>query len=414
LTHKEFQLSLEKMTTQKKLFWVAVLYFAEGFPLGMVYDFLPVYFRQHSISLKEIGLLSLLGLPWTLKFLWAPAIDLWGQRRHWMVTCQVGLALVLVTIPLFGLTQIHLVLWFLLLCIPVLSATQDIAIDAYTIELMEKEEMGRANGVRVTAYRIALMTMGGLLAVAGWMGWTTAFVMGAVCLIIASVICSRASDSMTGRIKIQSTQNIKVRMIEVTWGAFQKFLSRPGFLFVMLFILLFKLGDMAMGPMIKPFWVDRSFTAAQIGMVSVTFGVAMTTLGALLGGFLTDRWGIFHALWILGLAQAFSNLLYAVAASLPTSVPLIYTASIVESFTGGLGTGPFLAFLMSICDKQHAATQYALLSALFGLTRVVSGTFSGFAAEQFGYASYFAITFFLSFPAFALLPWVKQWTKAGS
>jgi PAT family beta-lactamase induction signal transducer AmpG len=402
------------MTTREKLFWVAVLYFAEGFPLGIVYDFLPVYFRQHSISLKEIGLLSLLGLPWTLKFFWAPAVDLWGQRRHWMLTCQVGLALILLIIPLFGLTQIHWVLWFLLLCIPIFSATQDIAIDAYTIELMEKKEMGRANGVRVTAYRVALMTMGGLLAVAGWMGWYTAFVMGAICLIIAGIICSQASDSLTGRIKIPNAQSIQSRMIEVTWGAFQKFLYRPGFFFVMLFILLFKLGDMAMGPMIKPFWVDRSFTVAQIGMVSVTIGVAMTVLGALLGGFLTDRWGIFHALWILGLAQAFSNLLYAVAASLPTSILLIYTASIVESFTGGLGTGPFLAFLMSICDKQHAATQYALLSAMFGLARVISGTFSGFGAEQFGYATYFTLTFFLSFPAFALLPWVKQWTRAKS
>ena len=402
------------MTTQKKLFWVAVLYFAEGFPLGIVYDFLPVYFREHSISLKEIGLLSLLGLPWTLKFFWAPAIDLWGQRKHWMIACQIGIALVLMTIPLFGLTQIHLLLWFLLLCVPFFSATQDVAIDAYTIELMEKQEIGRANGVRVTAYRIALMAMGGLLAIAGWMGWSAAFMMGTLSMIITAVICSRASDSMTGRVRMSGGQTMKARLVEVTWGAFHKFWVRPGFLFIMLFILLFKLGDMAMGPMIKPFWVDRAFTPVQIGMVSVTLGVAMTTVGALLGGFLTDRWGIFHALWILGLAQASSNLLYAVAASLPTSVPLIYTASIVESFTGGLGTGPFLAFLMSICDKQHAATQYALLSALFGLTRVVSGTFSGFAAEHFGYSAYFTATFFLAFPAFALLPWVKQWTKPNS
>jgi PAT family beta-lactamase induction signal transducer AmpG len=331
-----------------------------------------------------------------------------------MIACQIGIALLLMTIPFFGLTEIHLILWFLLLCIPLFSATQDIAIDAYTIELMEKQEMGRANGVRVTAYRIALMVMGGLLAIAGWMGWSTAFMMGTLSMMITAAICFRASDSMTGRIRMPSSQNMKARLVEVTWRAFHKFLARPGFLFVMLFILLFKLGDMAMGPMIKPFWVDRAFTPAQIGMVSVTLGVAMTTLGALLGGFLTDRWGIFHALWILGLAQAFSNLLYAVAASLPTSVPLIYTASVVESFTGGLGTGPFLAFLMSICDKQHAATQYALLSALFGLTRVVSGTFSGFATEHLGYATYFAATFFLAFPAFALLPWVKQWTKPNS
>ncbi len=400
------------MTTRTKLYWVAVLYFAEGFPLGLVSDFLPVYFRQHSISLREIGLLSLIGLPWTLKFLWAPAIDLWGERKRWMIACQIGIALTLMAIPLFDPTQMHLALWALLLCLPLFSATQDVAIDAYTIELMQPHEMGRANGVRMAAYRVALMSMGGLLAVAGWMEWYAGFVVGALCMALTAVICARADDRLTGRVRTPSSLGLKERAIEVTLGAFRQFSAKPGFLFVMLFILLFKLGDMAMGPMIKPFWVDRGFTTAQIGLVSVTIGVAMTTIGALLGGFLTDRWGIFKALWILGLAQAGSNLLYALAAALPTSVPLIYSASIVESFTGGLGTGPFLAFLMSICDKKHAATQYALLSALFGLTRVISGSGSGFAVEQMGYGFYFLLTFFLAFPAYLLLPWVKQWSAS--
>jgi len=402
----------QPMTTRTKLLWVAALYFAEGFPLGLVSDFLPVYFRQHSISLKEIGLLSLIGLPWTLKFLWAPAIDLWGERKRWMIVCQIGVALSLLALSQFDPARMSPALWALLLCLPLFSATQDIAIDAYTIELMQPHEMGRANGVRMAAYRVALMSMGGLLAVAGWMGWTAGFVIGALCMVLTAVICARADDRLTGRVRTPSSLGLKEQAVEVTVGAFRQFLARPGFLFVMLFILLFKLGDMAMGPMIKPFWVDRGFTPAQIGLVSVTIGVGMTTLGALLGGFLTDRWGIFKALWILGLAQAGSNLLYAVAASVPTSVPLIYSASILESFTGGLGTGPFLAFLMSICDKRHAATQYALLSALFGFTRVVSGSVSGFGADQMGYSAYFLLTFFLAFPAYLLLPWLKPWTQS--
>jgi PAT family beta-lactamase induction signal transducer AmpG len=409
------------MTLQKKLFWIAVLYFAEGFPFGIIYDFLPVYFyKAGQISLREIGLLSLLGLPWTLKLLWAPAVDLWGERRHWMIGCQIGMVLTLMAIPLFDPARLHLMLWVLLFCLPLFSATQDVAIDAYTIELMERHELGRANGVRVAAYRVALMTTGGLLVVAGWLGdspdepyWFASFAVGALCLALAALICSRATDRFTGRVVLTGVHNLKARAVEVTVGAFNQFYAKPGFLFVMLFILLFKLGDMAMGPMVKPFWVDRGFTLAQIGTVTVTIGVLLGTLGAFLGGFLTDRWGIFHALWILGLAQAFSNLFYAFAASMPTSVSFIYTASIVESFSGGLGTGPFLAFLMSLCDKRHAATQFALLSALFGLTRVVSGVFSGFAVEEMGYASYFIVTFFLAFPAFLLLPWVKPWTPSA-
>lgn len=405
----------EPMTTRTKLLWVAALYFAEGFPLGLVYDLLPVYFRAHGVSLRVIGLLSLIGLPWTLKFLWAPAVDVWGERRRWMIGCQIGMAFVLMVVPFLDPSPPNWLFWTLLFCLPLFSATQDIAIDAYTIELIDPHEMGRANGIRMAAYRVALMSMGGLLAVAGWSsiggGWTTAFFLGALCLILLALISSRAGDRLTGRLPVEASSDLLGRMIEATAGAFRQLWAKPGFLIVMLFILLFKLGDMAMGPMIKPFWVDRGFTPAQIGLVSVTIGVAMTTLGALTGGWLADRWGIFGALWILGLAQAGSNLLYAAAAWLPASTPLIYTASVVESFTGGLGTGPFLAFLMNICDKRHAATQYALLSALFGLTRVVSGTVSGVTAQQLGYASYFLLTFFLSFPAYLLLPWVKPWAQ---
>ena len=399
------------MTLRRKLYWISVLYFAEGFPFGIVYDFLPVYFREHSVSLREIGLLSLIALPWTLKFLWAPAIDLWGQRRDWMVISQAGVIVALVIIPFFDPAQITLALWVVMLSIPIFSATQDVAIDAYSIEMMERSEMGRANGLRNAFYRIALMISGGLLAIAGWIGWRMAFGFAALVMMMTIVLCSQATDRRTNRVVLPKGPDLRRRAFDVTLGAFRSLSSRPGFAAVMVFILLFKLGDMAMGPMIKPFWVDRGFTPAQIGFVSVTIGVAMTTIGALIGGFLTDRWGIFNSLWILGLAQAFSNLIYSAAATLSVSVPLIYTASVLESFTGGLGTGPFLAFLMTICDKQHAATQYALLSALFGLTRVLSGTFSGFGVEQMGYSVYFMATFLLSMPAFLLLPWIKPWTS---
>ena len=179
------------------------------------------------------------------------------------------------------------------------------------------------------------------------------------------------------------------------------------------FVLTFKLGDMAIGPMIKPFWVDRQFTPVQIGLVPGTFGVVATIGGALIGGSLTSRWGIFRALWVLGIFQAVSNLVYAAAAALPPNTALMYVASMVESFCGGLGTAPFLAFLMSICSKAHAATQYALLSALFGLTRALSGVFSGVATEGMGYAAYFTATFFLAWPAFLWLPWVKDWAGDG-
>ncbi len=411
------------MTTKNKLFWVGLLYFAEGFPFGLIIDAFPVYFRTHGVSLKEIGLLSLVGLPWTLKFLWAPAVDLFGKRRHWIVGCQLLLGATLLLLISLPAGEVSTSLWILMIALATFSATQDIAIDAYTIELLDPKEMGSANGVRVTTYRIALIAAGGLfVAAAGFIGWKAAFTSAAGLLFISAVWSSRAPEG-TAPAKPVSSSSVQVNplkvgpsaknygapLVEAVWTPLKQFWDRPGFLWVALFVLLFKLGDMAMGPMVKPFWVDRQFTPVQIGMVPGTLGVASTIAGALLGGALTSRWGIFRALWILGAAQAVSNLFYAAAAALPPSLPMMYTASVVESFTGGLGTAPFLAFLMSICDKGHAATQYALLSALFGLTRSVSGAFSGIATEHLGYVTYFVATFFLAWPAFALLPWVKRW-----
>ncbi|MCS6925194.1 MAG: MFS transporter [Candidatus Binatia bacterium] len=395
------------LSTRTKLRWVAVLYFAEGFPFGLLFDALPVYFRSRGVSLVDIGLLSLAGLPWTLKFLWAPAVDLWGRRRSWIVTCQVLLALHLCFWLLHDPTD--RVLWVFLVLFAVCSATQDIAIDAYTIELLDEEELGPANGVRVSTYRVALICAGGVfVALAGLIGWHPAFATAAIALASIALISSRAPRDVPLR---PACASWAAALEHAVVGPVLDFWRRPGVLYVMLFILTFKLGDMTLGPMVRPFWVDRNFTPLQIGVVPGTIGVVSTIVGALFGGRLTKTLGLFHALWILGMAQAVSNLVYAAAAALPPSDLLMYSASVIESFCGGLGTAPFLAFLMSSCDKARAATQYALLSALFGLTRAISGAISGWAAQSMGYATYFTATFFLAWPAFILLPWVKRWIE---
>lgn len=392
--------------TQTKFFWVGVLYFGEGFPFGLLLDAYPVYFRLHGVSLTQIGLLSLIGLAWTLKWMWAPAVDLWGERRTWIVGCQVLLSLGILCSVFLDPTHIGILTWLLLFLLAFGSATQDVAIDAYSIQLLKRKELGPGNGIRVMTYRIALIVSGGLfLAAGGFFGWLPAFLFaGALLGGSALFIFWRLPQPMPySRIQGHSAR-------ERVLTSFSELIRRRGFMIVAFFILTFKLGDMALGPMIRPFWVDRGFTPVQIGMIPGTIGVIMTILGALGGGVFTAKWGIYKAMWVLGLAQAASNLMYVLVAARESSEGLMYSASIVESFCGGLGTAPFLAFLMSICNKSFAATQYALLSALFGLTRVVAGSFSGIAADQFGYTTYFAITFVLAFPALALLPFIKQWT----
>jgi PAT family beta-lactamase induction signal transducer AmpG len=411
------------MTLRRKLGWVAVLYFAEGMPFGVVKEVLPVYFRVHGVSLTEIGFLSLLGLPWTLKVAWSPLVDRYGERRHWMTACLVTLCFLAALIPFFDPAAPSPALWGLLLAFTIASATQDVAIDAFTIGLLEPGEEGDANGVRVTGYRVALIaTGGGLVLLAGFLGWRLAFLLASGVFGVLAVRAWNAPSVMAAAVGRSQ------------WvAALRRWLLQPGAAAVFLFVLLYKLGDAAMGPMVKPFWLDRGLGASEVGLVSTSVGVLATVAGALAGGHLTSRWGIFHGLWVLGLAQALSNLGYATVAWADPAAPatmigsladlpgalleparaMIYAASLLESFTGGLGTAAFLSFLMHVCEKQHAAVQYALLTAVFALSRDVAGAASGWATTRLGYADYFLLSFALAFPAYGLLPVVRTWIHDG-
>jgi PAT family beta-lactamase induction signal transducer AmpG len=467
---------------RSKLFWVGILYFAQGFPLGIFYDVLPVHFRQEGVELWKIGFMSLLGLAWTLKFLWAPAIDHYRHHRRWMFTVDLAMGAVMLVFAAhsgFGPW-----VWVAVGLFTLFSATNDIAIDGYTIEFLHKDEMGRANGLRIGFYRVGMLTAGVVLILSDWLGWAGTYLVAAGLFAAFALTCLRAPAEkavhrprsvrlitelrtllahpgalatvvlfLLGALWLVNRSTGWSGQVEGFWwyaiatgavvvgtgvlrppqekalmdrpvsegplfGTLLGMLQRPGMAAVIAFILLFKLGDAAMGFMVKPFWVDAGFSASQIGLVSVNLGLALSIAGGIAGGWVTDRVGIYHALWTLGLAQAVSNLGYAwaatvipvggTAAALPSAqVALMYGASAVESFTGGLGTGAFLAFLMAIVNKQHAATEYALLSSVFALSRSLAGWAGGFGAEGMGYGPYFLLTFFLAFPAYLLLPWAK-------
>jgi PAT family beta-lactamase induction signal transducer AmpG len=474
---------------RSKLFWVALLYFSEGFPLGVFYELFPVYFRQQGVDLRSIGLLSLLGLAWTLKFLWAPAVDHYRHHRLWMAAVDLamgGVLLVFATLAGFGPW-----VWAAIGLFTVLSATNDVAIDGYTIELLDRDELGLANGVRIALYRVGMLASGFVLVLSDWIGWPGAFACAAAILAACAIAVLFAPRERAIDRPPDTTLAVELRRIltdpklltvvlafalgvlwlvdgatkwsqaypplwsiafgtavaalAVGWiggrgvraepaadatrgpmfGALMELAARPYIWPVLLFILIFKLGDASMGFMVKPFWVDAGFTATEIGLVSVNIGLGLSIAGGIAGGWYTDRAGIFKALWVLGLFQALSNVGYAVAAWLlpygPGASPelwhraVLYSASAAESFTGGLGTAAFLAFLMAIVDKRHSATEYALLSSVFALSRSVAGWASGHGAEAMGYAPYFLLTFFLSFPAYLLLPWVRRmlaWSDA--
>jgi PAT family beta-lactamase induction signal transducer AmpG len=386
------------MRLRRTLAWVAVLYFAEGLPFGIAYDVWPVYFRVHGVSLKDIGLMSLLSLPWTWKMLWAPLVDRWGARQQWITACLAALAVATLLIIPHDAAHPSWFLWAVLAAFTAASATQDIAIDAWAVDVSTPESSGAINGVRVSAARIALLVGGGgVLFLAGTTGWTPLWIaLAALFLVLAAAVWA------SPRVHLDPSE----RRNPV--GPVLRWLLRWEMVPVLLFVLLFKLGDSLLGRMVKPFWVDRGYSLKEIGLISVTLGVALTIAGALTGGWFVKRYGIFRALLWLGIAQAVTNLGYAAVAEFALPRESIYAASLLESFTQGLGTSAFLSFLMNLCEREHAATQYALLSALFALSRDVGGAFSGIAVERFGYGPFFAFTAMVSVPALLLLPLVRS------
>lgn len=385
--------------SRRKLGIVAFLYFVQGAPPAILWEVLPVYFRIQGLSLRLIGGLRLLELPYSLKVLWSPLVHRYGDRRCWVMACMIGIAGAVALLPFIDLGRSVGLVLVVLLAFTTLSATQDIAIDSYTVRLVDREEEGAANGVRASAYRVALVALGGgLILLAAVVSWTVLYVAAAGVFLLLGVSVTRVP-------RLDLSPEARQRWL----GGFVGWIGTWRAIPLLLFVLCYKLGEFAIGPMVKPFWVDQGRTLFEIGLIPTTLGIVLSVAGALLGGAFISRYGTFHGIWALGLLQAFSNLGYAAVAWADLGRLGLYGASVFESFSGGLGTAAFLAFLMNVCEKEHATIQYALLSSTFSLSgRLVSGI-SGIGAERFGYGDYFGLTFLLSLPAYLLLPWVKGW-----
>ena len=392
---------------KKNLGIVALLYFIQGAPAAILWEVLPVYFRLHGVSLRAIGGLRLLELPYSLKVFWSPLVHRYGDRRLWVTGCTLGIAGVLFTLPWLDVAGVGWIVLGLILGLTTLSATQDVAIDSYSVGLISREEEGVANGVRASAYRVALVCFGGGLVFLGALfQWNLLFSLAAVVFVLLAISILRVP-----RLSLPLQAREHWLQGFVVWAATWKVIP------LVLFVLTYKLGEFAIGPMIKPFWVDygkaiwpvREELMFQIGLFPTTFGIILSVAGALAGGVFISRYGIFHGVWMLGLLQAVSNLGYSLVEWLDLGRFGLYGASMFESLSGGLGTAAFLALLMNVCEKEHATVQYAFLSSIFSLTGRLVGGISGLGAEKYGYGNYFAITFLLSLPAYLMLPWVKAW-----
>jgi PAT family beta-lactamase induction signal transducer AmpG len=394
------------LSSRLKMLVVFVLYFAEGVPFGFVYTTLSFYLRSRGVPLEQIGILGLLGLAWSLKVLWSPLADRFGSRAAWLVPAQAVIVITMLGLAYIAAAPVTLAFWVLVGLLCLASATQDLAVDAYTIDLLDTQELGMANGIRIGAYRVGLIASGGgVLILSDLIGWNATFVgVGVIMAALAVTVLAcgpfhlprpAAPAAAGGRGAFQQIkESVKGLMVHPHMGV------------IIVFILTYKAGDALLGTMVSAFWRDLGFSGTQFGVASITVGKLPAIAGGLLGGFLTARWGIGRALWVLGALQACSILGYW-AAALPGSWHgTIYLATLGESLAGQMGSAAFMAFLMCLCDKRFSASHYAFFSMLFGLSGGVCRYLGGWLAGSFGYATFFFLSFLAAWPAFALLPWV--------
>jgi MFS transporter, PAT family, beta-lactamase induction signal transducer AmpG len=278
-------------------------------------------------------------------------------------------------------------------------------VDAYTIDLLETEELGMANGIRIGAYRVGLIAAGGgVLILSDLVGWSATFV--GVAVIMAALVLTVVAFSPFRMKRPEIARTPAGQGFGQIKESVRGLMRHPHMGVIIVFILAYKAGDAFLGAMVSPFWRDMGFSGTQFGVASIIMGKFPAIAGGFLGGFLTARWGISRALWVLGIFQAISILGYWAAALPGTWRYTIYLATLGDNLAGQMGSAAFMAFLMCLCDKRFSASHYAFLSMLFGLSARLCGYVGGWAAAYLGYATFFFLSFLIAWPAFALLPWV--------
>jgi PAT family beta-lactamase induction signal transducer AmpG len=404
---------------------VGALGFASGLPYMLVTDGIAFWLADAEVPLGQIGLLGLVTMPYALKFLWAPLLDHYpapglgalGRRRGWLVALQVACAAALAALALTGPQSEGAGEWRWLpfavfgLSLSVISASLDIVVDAYRTDALPNRAYGPGASVYVAGYRVASMAGGSLLfLLAARAGWPAAFMCMCVLMGLTLVATLLSSEPVTRGAPATLREALvgPLRSFACAWGAWI-----PA---VIIFVLLYRLPDLAGSRMVAPLLKERGYTLEEIALVRQHLGFAVTIVGALAGGWIVARIGIARCLLVFGILQAASNGAYALLASSPHSMQHFALAVVVENGCNGLVAATFTAYLMSLCDHRYSAAQYALLSGLMFLGGNIATAASGFIAERSGMASYYWITVVAGLPGIAMVPlmlWVRRRRDAG-
>ena len=400
-----------RIFSQPKMAVLLALGFSSGLPLFLTSRTLQAWMTKEGVDLTTIGLFSMVALPYSLKFLWAPILDRYvppflGRRRGWLVITQ---ALLLVAIAAMSLHNPRLGLQALAvnaLLIAFFSASQDIAVDAYRADILREREMGAGAGAYVIGYRIALIVVGSLaLVLADQMPWPAVYLLLSVLMLVGMVTAFLAPEPVLTDAPPQT-------LAEAVALPFKEFFQRRGALsgaVVLLFIVLYKYADGIANNMATPFLLQTGFTQTEIGVVLGGVGIFATIVGVVAAGWFIARAGINRSLWIFAILQAVSNLAYYVLAMIGNDRTAMVATILIENFCVGLVTAGMLAFMMSVTNKRFSATQFALLSSLAAASRDVLVAPAGKLAETLGWPGFWLLSVAAIIPAMVLLPFVAPW-----
>jgi PAT family beta-lactamase induction signal transducer AmpG len=398
--------------TSRKVVVLTLLGFSSGLPLYLTGRTLQAWMRVEGVDLTTIGLFSLVALPYSLKFAWAPLTDRFvppflGRRRGWLLITQIALLVAIAAMALQNPRAGLQLLAVNALVIALFSATQDVVVDAYRTDVLEGREVGPGSAAWVLGYRAALIATGALAFIlADRIPWPLVY------LVLAGLVLIGIGATLFG--PEPAGRGAPETLAQAVVLPFGEFFSRAGGArgaLVLLFVVLFKFPDYLAASIATPFLLDTGFSQTEIGAIQGGLGIAVTMAGAVGGAALVARLGINRSLWVIGLLQAISNLGYYLLAIAGKQHWLLVTAVVVENFCAGLVATGFIAFLTSLCNPRFSATQFALLSSLMGVSRDVLVAPAGAVTEAVGWPAFFLITLAAALPGLLLLPVFAPWNR---
>jgi len=379
-----------------------------GLPLLLTMGVLQAWMTEEKVDLTWVGMITLVQIPYSWKFLWAPALDrfippLLGRRRGWLLVAQALLAVSIASLGFSDPARHPVAMVASAILVAFFSATQDVVVDAYRREDLADAELGLGSSLYVYGYRVGMWAAsGGALILADHMPFGRVYLIMAGGMLFGMAVTLLAPEPRIGG---APPRTLRAAM----WDPLADFFGRDGVGWILALILLYKVGDTMAAAISTPFYLELGFSKSEIGAVVKLFGSWATIGGAVIGGILMLRLGIHRSLWVFGVLQAVSTAGFAALARAGASMPALAAVIGFESVTGGMGTSAFVAFMASLTDRRFTATQYALLTSIMGLPRVIASAPTGFAAKHLGWEAFFIGCTLAAVPGLMLLPRIAPW-----